>query len=458
MRPPTGRRTFALPMAAISPLPPPGDALPVVAPAGGRLPGFLRALSARNYRLFFFGQIISLVGTWMTQTASLWLAYHLEKSALLLGVVGFASQAPIFVLSPLAGVWVDRVDKRKLLIGTQVASLLQSGALAALTLTGHINIWSLVALNFLQGVINAFDLPARQSFFIHLVDRREDLGNAIALNSSVFNLARLLGPAFGGLLIARVGAGYCYLTDAVSYLAVILSLTRIVPRVSILAAQRAQEAAARAGHVLAEFRDGLRYVRGFPPIGNTLLLVAATAFTGFAAPVLLPILARDVFGGDAQTLGWLMSATGIGALGGAIYLSTRTTVRGLGRVIALGGLAMGLGLIGCGFCRTLEPAAFCLVFTGAGGVLLMASSNTVVQSLVEDDKRGRVMSLFAMAFTGTTPLGNLAVGALAGTRFGVRGALWLAGASCAVCAVAYSTRLPGLRAQAGPVLDRMERV
>ena len=369
-------------MADALPPPPPDDALSAVDPeaaAGPRPPNFLRALGSRNYRLFFFGQIISLVGTWMTQTASLWLTYHLSSSKWLLGLVGFSSQIPIFFLSPLAGVWVERMDKRKLLLGTQTAALLQSGALAALTLTGHISIPWLITLNALQGIINAFDLPARQSFFIHLVDRREDLGNAIALNSSVFNLARLLGPAFGGLLIARVGAGYCYLIDAASYLAVIVSLWRIVPRVSILAAQRAREAAARAGHVLAEFRDGLRYVFGFPPIGNTLLLVAASSFTGFAAPVLMPALARDVIGGDAQTQGWLMSASGAGALAGALYLSTRTTVRGLGKVIALGGLSMGAGLVGCGFCHTLGPAAACLVFTGLGGVLLMASSNTVVQ-------------------------------------------------------------------------------
>ena len=201
----------------------PADAAP------SRLPNFLRALAARNYRLFFSGQIVSLMGTWMTFTASLWLGYHLKSSAFLLGVVGFAGQIPIFLLSPLAGVWVDRVDKRRLLIGTQALSLLQSGALAALTLTGRINIWSLIALNVVQGIINAFDMTARQAFVIQLVDRREDMGNAIALNSSMFNLARLLGPAIGGLLIARVGAGYCYLVDALSYLPVIVSLWMIGP-------------------------------------------------------------------------------------------------------------------------------------------------------------------------------------------------------------------------------------
>lgn len=357
-------------------------------------PRFLRALHARNYRLFFCGQVISLVGTWMTLTASLWLAYHLESSALLLGLVGFAGQAPIFFLSPIAGVWVDRLDKRRLLLLTQFLSLVQSGALAAMTLTHTINIWSLIALNVVQGTINAFDLPGRQSFVIELVDRREDLGNAIALNSSMFNLARLLGPAFGGLLIAAVGAGYCYMVDSISYIAVIISLWNIRPR--LIANPQAAARIRRFGRSLAELRDGFAYAFGFAPIGNVILLVAATAFTGFAAPVLLPIFARDVFGGDARTLGWLMSASGVGALGGALYLSTRVTVRGLGEVITGGGVAMGAGLIGCAFCRAMELGALCLVFVGAGGVLLMASCNTVVQSLTEDDKRGRVMSLFAM--------------------------------------------------------------
>ena len=428
--------------------PPPTPAAP------SRLPRFLRSLAARNYRLFFCGQIVSLLGTWMTFTASLWLAYHLKSSAFLLGLVGFAGQAPIFFLSPLAGVWADRVDKRRLLLFTQALSLLQSGALAALTLTGHINIWSLIALNVFQGTVNAFDMTTRQAFVIQLVERREDIGNAIALNSTMFNLARLLGPALGGLLIARVGAGYCYLVDAVSYAPVIVSLWLIRPRVAGSAV--GQSATAAAGRVLVQLRAGFDYAFGFPPIGATLLLVAATAFTGFAAPVLLPILARDVFGGDARTLGWMMSASGLGALGGAIYLSTRTSVRGLGTVIALGGFAMGAGLIGCGFCRTVEPALGCLACLGVGGVLLMASGNTVVQSLTDDDKRGRVMSLFAMAFTGTTPLGNLAIGALAGGRVGVSRTLIGCGICCALCAGAYLSQLPKLRLQALPVLARKE--
>ncbi len=425
--------------------------------APARLPRFLRALGSRNYRLFFSGQIVSLMGTWMTFTASLWLAYHLESSAFLLGVVGFAGQIPIFILSPLAGVWVDRADKRRLLLWTQGLSLLQSGALAALTLTGHIHIWSLVALNLCQGAINAFDVTARQAFVIQMVDRREDMGNAIALNSTMFNLARLLGPGIGGLLIARVGAGYCYLIDALSYGPVLVSLWMI--RVRVAAAPPLASGGpgpAVAGRVLAQLRAGVAYAFGFPPIGATLLMVAAISFAGYAAPVVLPILARDVFGGDARTLGWMMSSSGVGALAGAIYLSTRTSVRGLGTVIALGGFAMGAGLIGCGLCRTLAPALACLACLGAGGVLLMASGNTVVQSLTDDDKRGRVMSLFAMAFTGTTPLGNLVVGALAGGRVGVNRTLVGCGVCCALCGGAYLWRLPKLRLQALPVLDRKE--
>ena len=437
------------------PIPPsPRAPAPVVA-----LPQFLRALGSRNYRLFFGGQIVSLVGTWMTFTASLWLGYHLKSSALLLGVVGFSGQAPIFFLSPLAGVWVDRIDKRRLLILTQILSLLQSGALAALTLSGHITIWSLIALNVVQGIVNAFDMTARQAFVIQLVDRREDMGNAIALNSSTFNLARLVGPGVGGLLIAATSVGWCYLIDAVSYLPVICSLCLILPRVGEPGPRGASAVGAArdaSGRVMEQLRAGFRYVLGVPPIGHTLLLVAAASFFGFAAPVVLPILARDVFRGDARTLGWMMSSSGVGALAGAIYLSTRTSLRGIGTVISLGGVAMGAGLIGCGLARGLDTALVFLAFLGAGGVLLMASSNTVVQSLTDDDKRGRVMSLFAMAFTGTTPMGNLLVGALAGGRIGVRWTMVGCGACCAVCAGLYFLRLPRRRSWPASTTRRVE--
>ena len=303
-------------------------------------------------------------------------------------------------------------------------------------------------------------MTARQAFVIQLVDRREDMGNAIALNSSTFNLARLVGPGVGGILIAATSAGWCYLIDAVSYVPVICSLCLIVPRVVERSAPLALggtngSADSSALNVMVQLRAGVRYVLSFPPIGNTLLLVAGASFFGFAAPVLLPILARDVFKGDARTLGWMMSASGVGALAGAIYLSTRTGLRGIGTVITLGGLAMGAGLLGCGLSRGLDAALVFLACLGGGGVLLMASSNTVIQSLTDDDKRGRVMSLFAMAFTGTTPMGNLLIGALAGGRIGVRWTMVGCGGCCAVCAGLYFLRLPQLRAAAAPILERL---
>ena len=454
------------------------------------LPPFLRAFGSRNYRLFFAGQVISLVGTWMTQTASLWLAYHLENSALLLGLVGFSSQAPIFFLGPISGIWVDRLDNRRLLLLTQALSLVQSGALAFFTLTGHINIWGLVGLSLLQGTINAFDIPCRQAFVIQLVDRREDLGNAIALNSSMFNLARLVGPALGGIVIAATNAGVCYLIDAVSYVAVLISLFFVQPRrarpaaaaagmgaagrgtgagagvAGTVAAEGAErtEAAAEAGvgpkvphRGWADLREGWAYAYGYVPIRAVVTLVASISFTGFAASVLLPVFARDIFGGDAKTLGALMSATGIGALGGALYLSTRSGVRGLGRVMVVGGGAMGLGLIGCALCHFFWLAEVALVMTGAGGVLLMASGNTVLQSLTEDRMRGRIMSLFAMAFTGTAPLGNLAAGALAGAWLGAERTMMVCGVCCLVAVGVFARQLPRIRQAAAPALERMDQ-
>ena len=304
-------------------------------------------------------------------------------------------------------------------------------------------------------------MTARQAFVIQLVERREDMGNAIALNSTMFNLARLLGPAVGGLLIARVGAGYCYLVDAVSYVPVIVSLWMIAPRV---ATRRRDNAVADQFRC----RDGPACLGATARRSSTTRSVSLPSAqrcywwrpcrsSGFAAPVVLPILARDVFGGDARTLGWMMSASGVGALGGGdLPEYARQTIRGLGTVIALGGFAMGAGLAGCGCCRTMEPALGWLVCGGAGGVLLMASGNTVIQSLTDDDKRGRVMSLFAMAFTGTMPLGNLLIGALAGGRLGVNRTLVGCGVCCALCAGAYLSQLPKLRLQALPVLDRKE--
>lgn len=407
----------------------------------------LGPLSSRNYRLYFAGQIVSLMGTWMSQTAAMWLVYHLSSSPFQLGLVGFANLAPIFFLGPLAGVWVDRVNRHKLLVATQCASMIQSFLLAGFALTDTIDVPHIIALSLLQGVINAIDMPVRQAMVVDFVDNREHLGNAIALNSSLFNLARLVGPAIGGFIIAAFGAGICFLIDGFSYLAVIIALLAM--------RLRPQVPKAVTKHPWLEMRDGFNYAFGFPPIKALILLVAGFSITGFSYTVLMPVFARDVFQGDAKTLGWLMAASGVGALLGALYLGTRKTVRGLGDVITLGGVLLALGVSGFAMSSWIAVSVICLAFAGAGGVLLMASSNTLVQTFVDDDKRGRVMSLFTMAFTGTVPLGNLAAGAIA-NRVGAANTLIFSGLTCLVVVGMFYRKLPSLREAAAPILARLD--
>jgi len=412
-----------------------------------RLLPVMGALTSRNYRLFFAGQIVSLVGTWMTQTASMWLVYHLSSSAFMLGLIGFASLAPIFLLAPFAGVLVDRVNRHRLLIVTQVAAMLQSAALAAFALTDTITVHHLLLLTLVQGFINALDMPARQAVVVEFVEKREQLGSAIALNSALFNLARLAGPAAGGFIIAAFGAGVCYVIDTISFVAVIAALLamRLRPR-PVRAEQK---------HPWHDLREGFHYTARHTPIRALILLVAAVSAVGFSGSVLTPVFARDVFHGDARTLGWLMAASGFGALSGALYLATRKGVRGLGLVITVGGLLMGGGLIGFAQSHWLPLALLFLSMTGGGGVLLMASSNTLVQTLVEDDKRGRVMSFFAMAFTGTMPFGNLLMGAVAG-KFGATTALMAGGLSSLLVVFIFYRQIPRLRAAAAPTLAKLE--
>jgi len=412
-----------------------------------RLTQLFTALSSRNYRLFFAGQIISLIGTWMTQTASLWLVYNLSHSAFNLGVIGFASTVPIFFLAPFAGVLVDRVNRHRLLVITQVMAMLQSFALAAFALTGTITVTHLVVLSLVQGLINAVDMPVRQAVVVEFVERREHLGNAIALNSSMFNLARLIGPALAGFVIAGVGPGYCYVVDGVSYLAVIIAL--LAMRLAKRPARPVQH------HPWVDMKRGFQYAYNFAPIRALILLVAAISAIGFSYSVLTPIYAKDVFHGTARTLGYLMSASGIGALTAAIYLGTRTTIHGLGNVIAFGGAVMGCGLIGFALSHWLALSLVCLMFAGLGGVLLMASSNTLVQTLVDDDKRGRVMSIFSMGFTGTMPVGNLLVGFLA-HKIGTLITLIACGALCILIAGIFFRAIPNLRAQAAPALAKLD--
>ena len=365
-----------------------------------------RALRHRNYRLFFIGQGISLVGTWITRLATSWLVYRLTGSALLLGVVGFTGQLPTFLLAPFAGVIVDRINRHRLLVVTQVLSLLQSAALAALALSNTISVGAILGLAALQGMINAFDTPARQSFVIDMIEAREDLSNAIALNSTLVNGARLLGPSIAGILIVAFGEGWCFAIDAVSYLAVIASLLMMrLPKRVIKSSGK---------HALVELREGWAYVASHRQIRALLLLLAFVSLTGIPYIALMPIFASRVLGGGPHALGILMGASGLGAVMGALWLASRTTVVGLGRALVSAGGIFGLGLIGFSQSRWMWLSVPMLVIAGGGMMVQMAASNTLLQTIVDDDKRGRVMSFYTMAFFGMTPFGSLLGGWLGG--------------------------------------------
>jgi MFS family permease len=285
----------------------------------------IRALAYRNYRLFFGGQVVSLVGTWITTTATNWLVYRLTGSAFLLGVVNFSGQFPAFVLGPFAGIFIDRWNRHRVLLATQSVSMLQSFALAALTLSGRISVEWVIVLSIVQGIVNAFDMPARQSFLLTMIDNREDLGNAIALNSSMVNAARLVGPSIAGAVIAATSEGWCFLIDGVSYIAVIVALSRM----------RLQATPNRASRqsAIVQFKEGLEYAFGFQPIRSIILLLAVVSLVGVPYSVLMPVFAAKVFQGDSHTLGFLMTASGCGALLGALWLASRRSVVGLGRII-----------------------------------------------------------------------------------------------------------------------------
>ena len=351
-----------------------------------------RALRSRNYRLFFSGQTVSLVGTWMTRVATGWLVYRLTNSAWLLGVVGFAGQVPTFFLAPVAGVWAVRWNRHRALVTTQVLSMVQSLELAALALSGVIATWHIVVLALMQGFINAFDMPLRQAFVVQMVDHREDLGNAIALNSSMVNAARLAGPALAGVVIAAAGEGFCFLLDGVSYIAVVVSL--LLMRTTPAAAARARQ------RVPQELREGWQYVTGFAPVRALLLLLALVGLVGMPYTVLLPVFAADVLHGDAHTLGFLTAASGAGALIGAASLAMRKTVLGLGRRIVLATAMAGGALIAFGLSSNLWLSLVVLPFAGFGMMQQMASSNTILQTIVDDDKRGRIVSLDGRARRG----------------------------------------------------------
>jgi MFS family permease len=412
----------------------------------GHLARMGRALKHRNFRLFFAGQTISLIGTWLTQVAASWLVYGLTNSALLLGVASFASQAPTFFLSPVAGVWVDRMDRHRVLLTTQSLAMLQSGLLAYFALRGTLDVGHIIALNTIQGIINAIDIPARQSFVVELIDDRADLANAVALNSSMVNAARLIGPTIAALLIGLVGEGVCFTIDAASYIAVLASLLslRITPRV------RPQ----KSGRIWAELREGVGYVGGFPPIRAVLLLLTTVSLAGGPYMVLMPVIARETLHGGAGTLGVLSASGGLGALTGALYLASRRSVLGLGRVIPLATTGFGVGLILVSQSRSLALTIPLMVVVGGAMMVQLAASNTIVQTLVDEDKRGRVMSLYSMAVFGVVPFGSLLAGSLA-DRVGASTTLLVGGVLCCIAALVFRRALPGLRDHIRPIYQRL---
>jgi MFS family permease len=418
----------------------------VVQPPLQRFSHAWRALRHRNFRLFFAGQSISLIGTWMTRVATSWLVYRLSGSALLLGVVGFAGQIPTFVLAPFAGVWVDRLDRRNLLVWTQALAGVQSLALAALTLAKVITIHEIIWLSALQGLINAFDMPGRQAFLVQMVEDKQDLGNAIALNSSMVNLARLVGPALAGLVIAAAGEGYCFAIDGTSYLAVIASL--LMMRVAVAPAKRA------LASMFEQLKEGWNYVSGFRPIRTILLLFALISLMGMPFMVLMPIFASKVLHGGPHTLGFLLGASGVGALISAISLALRKTVRGLTTMIQISAALFGVALIGFGLSRILPLSMFLMLIVGFGMMQGLAASNTVIQTLVPEDKRGRVMSYYTMAFVGMAPFGSLLAGSLA-HRLGAPHAVMITGAFCIAGAVWFSTQLKSIRQIMRPIYVEM---
>jgi MFS family permease len=411
-----------------------------------------RALCHRNFRLFFTGQSISLIGTWMTRVATSWLVYRLTGSALLLGIVGFAGQIPTFLLAPLAGVLVDRLNRRNLLVWTQVLAGIQSLAMAALTLTKVITIYEIIALSAFQGLINAFDMPGRQSFLVQMVSDdtgkldKTDLSNAIALNSSMVNMARLVGPALAGLVIAAVGEGYCFTIDGFSYIAVVISLLMMhIPAAPIRRA---------ATSMFEQLKEGWSYVTSFQPIRTILTLFALLSLMGMPFMVLMPIFASQILHGGPHTLGYLTGASGVGALISAASLALRKSVRGLTTMIQIAAVLFGTGLILFGLSHHLALSLLLMLIVGFGMMQGLAASNTVIQTLVPEDKRGRVMSYYTMAFVGMTPFGSLLAGALAHS-FGAPHAVMITGAFCLAGAAWYTTQLKSIRSVMRPIYIEM---
>jgi MFS family permease len=408
--------------------------------------GIFRSLRYRNYRLFFAGQMISLVGTWTQQIALPWLVYRLTGSVFLLGLVGFAGQIPVFILTPLAGVLTDRWNRYGILIITQTLSLIQAFLLGYLFFTGAIQVWQIILLAIFSGLINAFDMPTRQAFVVQMVDDREDLGNAIALNSMMFNSARMIGPSVAGIVIAATNEGVCFLINGISFLFVIASL--------LMMKVNPQKINPRKARVLHELKEGLSYVYGFMPLRYIMLLLAVVSLVAMPYSVLMPVFVRKILGGGPHTFGFLVTAAGIGALTGSVYLASKKNVLGLVRILPLAAATFGFGLIAFSLSRQLWLSLPLMFITGLGMITQIAACNTIIQTIVDDDKRGRVMSLYVMSFIGTAPFGSLLAGFIA-SHIGAPKTLIAGGVLCVLCAVLFARKLPDLRKSIRPIYVKL---
>ena len=404
---------------------------------------FARALRHPNYRLFFSGQLVSLVGTWMQSVAEAWLVYRLTGSAALLGVAGFASQIPVLFLATIGGTVADRFNRHRILVITQTTSMVLPLILAALVFSGRVQVWHVFALAATLGVVNAFDVPARQSFVVEMVGK-DDLVNAIALNSSIVNAARAIGPAVAGILVAAVGEGWCFLLNGLSYIAVItgLLLMKLPPRL-------------QANHPKPAFADlthGFRYVRQTMPVRDLLLMVGLISFAGMPYSTLMPIFAADILHGGARGLGLLMACAGVGSLAGALTLATRSSIRGLGRIVAASAVIFGVALTVFAASRLFWLSAVVLLVVGMSMITQAASTNTLIQSMVPDAMRGRVMAIYAMMFMGMSPIGALVEGWVA-ESIGAPRTVMIGGAVCVAGAIVFNIRLPKLRVMARQLID-----
>jgi MFS family permease len=408
-----------------------------------RIRATVRSLRHRNFQLFFSGQLISLIGTWMQTIAQAWLVYRITGSSLLLGVVGFAGQIPIFLLSPLGGLAADRWNRHKIVIGTQIASMILAFILAALTLLHVVKTWEIIALAAGLGAVNAFDIPGRQSFLIEMV-AREDLMNAIALNSSMFNGARVIGPAIAGILVARIGEGWCFFANGASYIAVIvgLMLMKLAPHHPVPAGTSPFE------HIA----EGFRYIQRTAPILALITLIGIVSLVAVPYSVLMPIFADKILHRGAHGLGILMGAAGVGALIGALTLASRPAVKGLGRVVGYAAMSFGVSLVLFAFSKMFWLSVVLLVPVGFGVMLQMSGSNTLIQAMVPDELRGRAMAMYTMMFMGMAPIGSLLAGLFA-DWIGAPWTVGIGGVGAVIGAILFLRKLPSIRFEAYQLLN-----